>query len=132
MTYSSTWWSVELPAKWTGHRDRECATFQADPPLGVLQISAARKDAVPVNGDELREYAKDTIVNGRPFDTVYFGAFSGFTTTYRERGLAWQHWWLMEDRLLIYGTYNVTQQHEGRENHEIMSILASLASTGRT
>lgn len=128
MIFASAWWSVELPQQWSGHPDGQCAAFRADPPLGVLQISAARKDAGPVTDQDLTEFAEERIAPEVPLDGVRFGAFSGVTAKYRKDGLLWQEWWLRSGPLMVYVTYNVVQEHEASEQDAIASILASLTN----
>jgi hypothetical protein len=82
MRYESVWWSVDLPPGWYGYADDRCSTFKANPEIGVLQISAARKSGDPVTEDELKEFALERIDAHIPLQSVTFGDFSGFTATY--------------------------------------------------
>jgi hypothetical protein len=128
MVYKSEWWSVDLPANWSGHRSNACSTFSAKPPLGVLQISAARKDTGIVSDDDLRDFAEDHI--GRPgvrIEPAGLGLFFGFTAGHREDGLFWRKWWVRSGHLMVFITYNVNQDYEATEELVVSKILSSLA-----
>jgi hypothetical protein len=92
MVFKSTWWSVELPNGWSAHREENCAIFRAELPLGVLQISSARKGAGVVTDRDLTEFAEERISPEIRLEGVIFGAFSGTTAKYRKDGLFWQEW----------------------------------------
>ncbi|HMD72185.1 MAG TPA: hypothetical protein VKF41_12610 [Bryobacteraceae bacterium] len=127
MIYKSEWWSVELPAHWSGYPDAGCSTFRAEPSLGVLQISAVRKDTGIVTEEDLREFAEERIAPGLRLERVWFDALSGLMANYRRDGLHWQEWWLRSGPLMVYVTYNVSQEYAAAEQVAISSILCSLA-----
>lgn len=106
--------------------------FEGDPRLGVLQIRSARKEAIPVTDQELHEFAREKQLDGRRLAPVDFGELSGVSRKYREKDLAWTHWWLRSGDLVVYVTYNVTEQYEGVEDEAVLKILASLASIDQT
>jgi hypothetical protein len=126
MTYRSTWWSVELPPTWRGDPDGDCSTFRADATLGVLQISAARKDKGIVIDDDLKEFAYERVAPDVRLEKVTFGAFCGFTARYAENGLSWQEWWLRLETVTVYVTYNVVLGNEAAEQDAVTEILTSL------
>ena len=125
--YRSEWWSVELPLGWIGYRGEECSTFQTQPPLGALQISAARKSDGPITDGDLQEFGAARVGPETELQESGFGAFTGFTARYRKDGLRWQEWWFRSGHLLVYVTYNVRQEDEPIEQAAISSILESLA-----
>jgi hypothetical protein len=128
MLYKSEWWSVDLPANWSGHPDDSCSTFSAEPPFGVLQISSARKDTGIVSDDDLREFAEDRLGHlGSRIEHASLGLFSGFTVSYRENGQFWRKWWVGSGRLMVYAIYNVNHGHEAAEQFVVFEILSSLA-----
>lgn len=128
MIYRSEWWSIDLPANWSGHPDDACSTFRAQPSLGVLQISAARKDTGLVSEDDLREFAADRIAPGVPIEHASFPTFSGFTASHRKSGLLWKEWWLRSEHLMVYATYNVDQNDAAAEQVVVSMILSSLVN----
>lgn len=125
MTHSNSWWPVELPPTWSGHEDDICTTFFGEPRLGVLQISSARKEG-PVSDQELRDFVRDRVPNGQGLEPADFGVFSGFSLEYREKRMAWRHWWLRSGDLVVYASYNVAQRLDGTEDEVILGVLASL------
>jgi hypothetical protein len=129
VVFRNAWWSVELPPNWRGYPDVYCATFQADPPLGALQISAADKETGIVTDQDMREFAAKRVAPGVRFADVRLGAFTGLTTRYFRDGLFWNEWWLKSGHLMVYATYNVVREREGEETEVIESILTSLANT---
>ena len=128
MIYRSEWWSVDLPPNWSGHRDDACSTFCAEPSLGVLQISTARKETGPVSEDDLREFAADRIALGVPIEHAGFATFSGFTASHQKNGLLWEEWWLRSGHLMVYATYNVDHNDATAEQVVVSRILSSLTN----
>jgi hypothetical protein len=125
-TFNGIWWSVELPKWWSGVGNEQCATFQADPPLGALQISAARRDAGLVTDDDIKELAAEQISRGQKLWRAECGPFSGFCTEHSNAGSFWKEWWLRSGDLLVYVTYNVMGGKELLEKQDVESMLASL------
>ncbi|MGH9776939.1 MAG: hypothetical protein ACRD5I_00860 [Candidatus Acidiferrales bacterium] len=119
-------WSVELPSGWTGHAGQECATFQANPPLGALQISSARKDSAPVSDKHLKEFASERLPPGVLLKEAGYGSFSGFSAEYAKEDRFWKEWWLKSGQLMVYVTYNVVQEMKDSERDSVERILASL------
>jgi hypothetical protein len=126
VNHREAWWSVTLPSNWRGHRDQDCTTFRANPPCGVLQISAARKDIEAVTDDDLREFAEERVGPGVALNEVQLATSAGVTAKYERDGLLWQEWWLKSGQLMIYATYNVVATHPVNEEDELLRILNSL------
>ena len=124
--FKSAWWSVRLPDDWSGHQEERCATLRKTPPLGVLQVSAARKTEGPVTDDELRDFAADQVASGEQLRNVKYNSFSGFSSVYLKNQLFWREWWLRSGCLMIYITYNVVQGRENIEAADLEKILTSL------
>ena len=128
-TFDGAWWSVTLPLGWDGRPDKECATFQRNPPLGVLQISSARKDIGPVTAEDLREFAEERVASGVQLLEVSHGPFSGFSAEHSKEGRFWREWWLRSGQLTVYVTYNVAQGNARIEKDEVERIIESLKPT---
>ena len=126
VVFSSAWWSVELPPGWRGHRDRECVTFQADLPIGALQISAARKENAPVTSDDLKDFAKERTRGKATLRPARIGEFDGFTSELEDDKASWREWWVRCKDIAIYATYNAPIGDAGTEIPLINMILASL------
>jgi hypothetical protein len=125
-TFVSTWWSVDLPEGWIGHQEEKCATLSRTPPMGVLQMSAARKQEGPVTDDDLQKFARDQVPSGVRLCRAEFKSFSGFSAAYVKNQLFWREWWLRSGQLMVYVTYNVLQGKEHLEATDLDMILASL------
>ena len=82
MIFQTAWWTVDLPPHWQGRSDPECATFQASPPMGALQISVACKDDGIVTDADLSEFADERSTQGVHLEPVNYGILSGFTAKF--------------------------------------------------
>jgi hypothetical protein len=103
-----------------------CATFHADPPLGILQISSARKEASPISGEDLKELAGEWRTSGKEIQDVKCGSFSGFLVRHSDGDRFRREWWLGSGHLMVYVTYNVVQGAEDLEIDKIEAVLGSL------
>jgi hypothetical protein len=121
--YESRWWSVDLPPGWTASTGGECATFRATPPLGVLQISSARKNSASIQDDDLKEFANERLDRDVQLSVVAFGPFSGFTSEREEKSLFWKEWWLRSGQVMLYVTYNVRSKYKRSEMDAVEAIL---------
>ncbi len=119
--YKSAWWSLELPAGWSGREEEECHTFECDGGVGALQISAHRKEVGTVSDQDLREFAGDV-----PLRPVAFGEVAGFRTRFSTEGTFWIKWWLRSRKTMIHATYNCAQ--EERKEEEEALVERSLSS----
>src|ERR1051326_3174727 len=128
--FLSTWWSVDLPEGWSGHHEENCATLSKTPSFGVLQMSAARKQAGPVTDDDLQEVARDQVPSGVRLRRAEFKSFSGFSAVYLKNQLLWREWWLRSGHLMVYVTYNIAHSKEHTEAADLDIILASLKPLG--
>jgi hypothetical protein len=126
--YESTWWSVKLPAGWTASSEKECVTFRATSPLGALQISSARKNAGPVQDDELIEFAKERQVSRPQLSSVTYQCFSGFMAERKIDGLAWKEWWLRSGDTMLYVSYTVVPPFTDSEMADVEAILRSASA----
>jgi hypothetical protein len=122
--YRSAWWSLELPAGWTGREDEDCHTFEGEGCVGALQISAHRKDSEPVSDDDLREFAGDI-----PLHELTLGAFSGFRTRFSADDVFWMKWWLRSGTTMLHVTYNCAlEERDEKEEASVERALGSLAT----
>lgn len=80
--YKSAWWSVELPDDWEAERDEDCVTFTSQRDIGVLQISAYRRDGEIVTDEDLFGFAEDEFVEGASPQTFSCGGFVGLEIFY--------------------------------------------------
>jgi hypothetical protein len=125
MTYKSEWWSVDLPPAWFGCAGVDCTTFRAQPPVGVLQISAARNEANRVTDGDLREFAEARFAVAALSQHCAFGSFCGFTAEYRSNGLFWRERWLRSGQLMVYVTNNVREEYAKAEQAECAAFTST-------
>ena len=107
--HTSDWWTLEIPRTWKSTEESKCAAFRANPPIGVLQVSAVRKPQDSVTFDDVHEFAFDSKTRKaaiRPFST---SRASGLYAEYQESGLHWREWWLSGGSVLVLLTYNVSR-----------------------
>lgn len=123
--YKASWWSIELPAGWTGKEEEDCHTFESVSGVGALQISAHRKGDGAVSDDDLREFAGDV-----PLRAVGFGDVTGFRTRFSDDGTFWIQWWLRSEQTMVHATYNCALE-ERREAEEALveRTLSSLLTS---
>jgi len=131
-SFDGIWWSVDVPNNWRVRSDKECATFQRDPSLGVLQISSAKKERSPVTDADLSDFANEGTPTGTHLVRVAYSSFSGFTACFEKDDLTWRQWWLRSEGLMVYATYNVSTlrlREAVNEQADVEKILMTLKPT---
>lgn len=118
-TFTSAFWSVELPSSWTVTQEEECATFVTQNLRGILQISSAIKEQGLVTDEDLQEIAKDYVEAGAILIGVKYGLFSGFCLSYATEESFNKEWWLRSGRVMIYVTYNFELTTGGADEEAI-------------
>lgn len=99
-------WLMDVPDGWTVTEHVECLTLTPATNDGSLQFSSASKENGPITNGELEELAtRQAALTGRPFEAT-FGEFHGLGTSYEDLGVAWRRYWLANDSLLLFITYN--------------------------
>ena len=119
-------WSVDLPKGWTGRRDPECATFQANGSVGAFQISAAEKEHGPVTDEDLLDFASDDLAERTMLSPVVYGLFSGFSLQKLKGNILWIKWWLRCGDLMVFATYNGPRDVGEADLPLVSDILGSL------
>ena len=122
-------WSITVPDGWHARHDPECATLEADPPVGALQISMAFKES-PVLDEDLREFASDHLEAGAVTRPVVAGEFVGFEIAYGAGDTFWRQWFLRRRDQALFVTYNCHESERGREDSSVAKALASLSGSG--
>jgi hypothetical protein len=121
-----TWWELKLSRGWRHKDDEECLSLtKCDE--GAFQLSAAVKSSGQlVTVDELREFYGSEVSEGEQLREVEFGAFRGLTTRAVEHGTLWQKFWLAHGNLMIFATYNGTEQAWAKEQQDVHAMLSTL------
>ena len=123
--YVSAWWKAAVPANWDADENDSCVTFKPHKSSGVLQVSAAMKEAGPVTEDHLMEFAHQRIVN-RQAKTVETARFNGISVGYVNNDQFWKEWWLRSGSLMLYITYVVKIDQQGIEDAAIDEFIRCL------
>lgn len=123
--FETTSWSLTLPHGWSGRLDAECATLEGTPPLGALQLSVAWKESA-VDDADLRGFASEHLDAGARTREVTYGPFSGFVLAFGTPSAYWKHWYLRNDRQMLFATYGCEPQHRGVEDPLLERILVTL------
>src|SRR6266508_2683776 len=116
--YESTYWRAKVPEDWETREDDTCVTFEPQKPPGVIQVSAAVKEAAPVTDIDLKEFAGQRISNRRVM-TVKTPSFEGIHVEYAEDDNFWREWWLRSGNLMLYVTYNIQNKLKDIERSEV-------------
>lgn len=123
--FESEWWTVDLPVNWMASQVNQCTTLRATPPIGVLQISAARNSAGPVQDSDLREFAIERLGPTVRLSRATYKFVLGFAAEHEDQSLFWREWWLRSGQTMLYVTYNVILKHK---NSELLALEAILHS----
>ena len=126
--YKSAWWSVELPDGWEAERDEDCVTFTLQREIGVLQISAYRRDDEIVTDKDLLEFAEDEIVEPANPQSVSFSEFVGLEISHFADDSFLRKLWLRNGSLLLFVTYTCAAEESTVEAEDVNLILKSLSS----
>lgn len=127
-------WSIQLEKNWELNPDEEFYSFFNPEGYGVLTISCYTKDTTITNEDiiELIEFSDEEKLHlGR----VKFGDFEGLTLIYmNEENNFWRFWkkfWLRNNKLLLFVTYNCDDNDKDYETKAISKMLSSLKVTNK-
>jgi hypothetical protein len=125
-TYSSTWWSIEIPSGWSPWEHEECTSFHGSPALGVIQVSAVRKLGGDVSHADLMEFATESKNRCARSQSIFTEKHFGFSCESEKNGEFWAEWWLACGSTLVYLTYNVAAGIEASEIDQIHQIVSSI------
>lgn len=128
-TFSSTWWSVQVPETWVVEQDEECVAFTASPEIGVLQLSAARNENGLATDEDLLEFAEEHISSGAKLTSVNIGKLSGFYLQYSDGEFHCREWWLRSGNTVVFVTYTADLELSGQEDPVVDQILTTLEVT---
>jgi hypothetical protein len=131
--YAERWWSVDLPAGWSGEAEGDTALIAAENGCGLLQIRSFRSDGRDIEDDDLKDLASEH--RKRSAEAVLhrarYGAFSGFYVYYRAEAQLWYEWWLRSGRIALHATYHCDVADKTREEATVAAILGSLRNLDR-
>ena len=125
------WWELRLLDGWSVTEHQECLTLTRSE-HGAFQLSAAvKKDGAILPNEVEAQSRKGTPETSRsiPFAA---GKFSGFTTGYAEEKTYWQRFWLAHGNVLVFASYNGSQESWCAEQPDVYDMLATLRPRAST
>jgi hypothetical protein len=106
----------------------ECITLRPPEDDAALQISARHKTDGRVEPAEVRAMADRTARQyGAEVLQAVCGAFTGATVTFSEGAHYWRRWWVANDAVLLFVTYNTDSSRPDPHEAEVDAILGTLA-----
>ncbi|MEY4463627.1 MAG: hypothetical protein RLZZ81_598 [Pseudomonadota bacterium] len=122
-------WSIQLEEDWELDPNEECYSFFNPEGYGALTISSYIKDTTITSEDiiDLVEFSDEEKLH---LGKVRFGDFEGLTLVYKnEENTFWRFWrkfWLRNDKLLLFVTYNCDDKDKDYAVEDINKMLSSL------
>jgi hypothetical protein len=126
--FESAWWSIELLPGWRAKLEDLCTSISSDQGVGALQVSAYKHDDRKVSDRDLYDFSEGEYPSGVEVKINQSGAFRGLQVSFTENGRYWRKWWLCNDTLLLFVTYNCSVQDQDREATNVDQIIATLKS----
>jgi hypothetical protein len=113
---------------WSVDDHPECITLRPAEDDAALQISARHKTDGRIEPAEVRAMADRTAEQyGVEVLPAVCGAFTGATVRFTEGTHYWRRWWLANDAVLLFVTYNTDSSRPDRHEAEVDAILRTLA-----
>jgi len=125
-TFKAPKWSIQLEENWESEISEECYSFFNPEGYGALQISDYTKDTTITNEDiiDLIEFSDEEKLH---LGKVRFGDFEGLTLIYKnEENNFWRNFWLRNNKLLLFVTYNCDDEDKDYETEVVNKMLSSL------
>lgn len=125
--FQTTNWKIRVPCSWTINEDGVCVSFAPEIDDAALQISCYVKTAenVTVNTrDEAWEFCEKKV---EPTE-VECGNFAGHNVSFEKEDAAWRAWFLSNDHLLLFVTFNCPNWKEGIHGETVDEVLSTLQS----
>ena len=74
------------------------------------------------------DLSDDLLQQKIPYQSVTVASLRGISFVYddRDEGVAWREWYLAQDDLLLYITYNTDLENKGLDDAVVDEILATL------
>lgn len=124
--YKSTNWSIILDEGWESELNEECHTFFHPHGVGALQISAYTKGTTITDQDLLKNTGLDEegISHLGKND---WGQFHGYQLIYGAGDTFWRKWWLRNDKVFLFVTYNCDIHENEIEANIVNNIMSTLS-----
>jgi hypothetical protein len=119
-------WSIQLSKNWESEVNEECYTFFHPEGYGALQISDYTKDT-PITDEDIIDLVEFNEEEKLHLRKVKFGDFEGLHLVYSdEKNTFWRKWWVKNDQLLLFITYNCDVKDKEYNVNTINKMLSSL------
>lgn len=124
-SFETSLWSMRYPESWQAEEDEDLLRLFDPQGEGELTISSQQTDG-PLSNEDLLNIADEDIQAGAEPDVVQIGEFSGIQFDYESDGEYWCEWYLVNDELLLFATYNCPIGTEDKELASIEIVLNTL------
>ena len=124
--FRSAWWTLTAPATWSGRESEGVTELVANPRLGLVQVSAARKPAENVTLEDAYSFAENSATPAEAAKPIQQGTTSGLYAEYTQSGSYWREWWLFHDRVLVFVTYTVIEELRDIERDVLDEMISSI------
>jgi hypothetical protein len=125
MIFESNWWTAVLPDRYRAEVNGDCVDIVGPQEIGVLQLSAYRRNNTKVTLDDLLEFASSEVGQGE-LEKITSNEFRGYTHENADGEMYWRRWWIASDRTMIYATYQCSSKACNEERKFVDSIIRSL------
>ena len=123
-SYSSDWWSVELPSGWSISEESACVSFCSDSGAGVLKVSAIRKPDGYVAESDISEFIGEQNQGCSAPRPIHSPRYFGRARCCERECTSLAEWWLAQKSVLVYFTYARATETVNR-TEEVRAFLFS-------
>ena len=124
-TFTSQSWQIDLADGWETEQSKHCITICHPDGVGALQISSFQKRG-SISRDDLLEATNLDENTQQHLGEKQWGEFQGFQLVYAVDDTFWRKWWLRENNILIFVTYNCAHQDKDVEITAVNQMVCSL------
>lgn len=118
-------WSIDASDEWTVTDHPECLTVEISAD-SALQLSSAHKKSGNVTLKDLHGIVEERVTIWGNSYPAEFGEFHGIVVHYSEDEIQWSRWFLMNKNIILFVTYNGTEQAKAREIEVVRRLLSTL------
>lgn len=123
--YRSQNWQIDLPLGWVAEQEDEVVILYHPDQAGTLSISSTLEEA-EISDEYVEGLLAEHIDAGAELIDVEYNIFSGVSCCYDDEEEFWCEWYLWNERLLIFITYNCPLDEEGKQEDVVESMLETL------
>lgn len=120
------WWKLQLFDGWQAEEHPECIGITHSEG-GAFQLSAAVKTHGSVTPAEVEAQSLQGTPAGARATPFSAGLFSGLSVGYDEGDVHWQRFWLAHQNVLVFATYNGTDEAWRSEKADVLNMLSTLS-----